>query len=481
MVSGSAQSTSTDPVPLVFIQDVSRQKSSCAQELQEKTDPGFSDSPEVEAEVVLETIQIYTEAVAEGEPTRELPAEDTALLEEVGTMAAETVIEPEELDKGGPEGLEILTDALFISSRCAAQSEEQQKEQERLRRRELYKKKRFFCELCNKGFHQNHQLTKHMASHRKPFPCNSCDKGFYKAQTLHKHQQSHQLREAQERDPDKLLQCDQCSRKFRLLRQLRVHQASHRLEKTPLKCHACERTFTSAAALRSHEVSHAKVKPFMCDVCGKSFTRKKSLREHQTVHTGARPYPCQTCGKRFSTSGNLRVHKRSHSDERPFKCTECDKAFKCRMGLIQHRVVHSGEKPFTCHTCGLSFGLKYNLQRHLHLHNGEKPHRYARLMAQSGSFKCFLPCILTWCCLLSSVLHQMPPVWGRFLWNLGSEDPHAGPRCGEALYVRLLRENVFLQLSAAETPAAGSWRPKQPALQSRERPAEIRRSKTVQL
>uniref|UniRef100_A0A3B3TNM7 Zinc finger protein 345-like n=1 Tax=Poecilia latipinna TaxID=48699 RepID=A0A3B3TNM7_9TELE len=335
----SVRPTCSDPVPEIFThlsaqQPIGRQNSCCVEVLQEKTDLVAPGSPQVEAEVVLETTQISTEPETKDGLANGLPGGDQVQPEGEGTMGSETTEEPE----SGSEGLTGLQSP-------TAASAEQQKEQERCRRRELYKEKRFFCELCNKGFHQNHQLTKHMASHRKPFPCDACDKGFYKAHMLLKHQQSHQLREAQERDPDKLLQCDQCSRKFRLLRQLRVHQASHRLEKTPLECHACDRTFTSAAALRSHEVSHAKVKPFMCDVCGKSFTRKKSLQEHQRVHTGARPYPCQTCGKRFSTSGNLRVHKRSHSDERPYKCSECDKAFKCRMGLMQHRVVHSGEKP----------------------------------------------------------------------------------------------------------------------------------------
>lgn len=61
----------------------------------------------------------------------------------------------------------------------AAASEEDLKEQENQRRRELYKHKRFFCELCNKGFHQQHQLRKHVLRHVKPFPCTLCDKGFY--------------------------------------------------------------------------------------------------------------------------------------------------------------------------------------------------------------------------------------------------------------------------------------------------------------
>ncbi|XP_061684081.1 zinc finger protein 665-like isoform X2 [Syngnathoides biaculeatus] len=292
---------------------------------------------------------------------------------EVLPAATEETSEPATDVERTAQTVEVKTKEKMAAPAQLAESAEDPKEQENKRRRELYKNKRFFCELCNKGYHQQHQLRKHMSRHAKPFPCTLCDKGFYKATTLHKHQQAHRLREAQDRDPDKMLPCEQCGRKFRLGRQLRAHQAMHRLEKTPLPCATCGRTFTSAAVLRYHQVSHAEVKPFMCDVCGKGFQRKRSLREHQTVHTGARPYPCQTCGKRFSTSGNLRVHKRSHSDERPFKCGECDKTFKCRMGLLQHRVVHSGEKPFVCQTCGLSFGLKYNFQRHLRLHSGEKP------------------------------------------------------------------------------------------------------------
>uniref|UniRef100_A0A3B3CBC9 C2H2-type domain-containing protein n=1 Tax=Oryzias melastigma TaxID=30732 RepID=A0A3B3CBC9_ORYME len=266
--------------------------------------------------------------------------------------------------------------ALHRSDPARELSEEQQKEQERRRRRELYKEKRFFCELCSKGFHQHHQLLKHGSSHHKPFPCSSCDKGFYGEPALRRHKVSHQVRAAQESDPDRMLCCDICDRKFRLLRQLRAHQASHRLQRDPLKCDTCDRTFTSKSALRYHSVSHAKVKPFICDVCGKSFIRKKSLAEHQSVHSGVRPYACQTCGKRFSTTGNLRVHKRAHSEERPYKCDQCDKAFKFKMGLLHHQVVHSGEKPFTCQVCGVNFGLKYNLQRHMRLHSGEKPYRY---------------------------------------------------------------------------------------------------------
>ncbi|KAI3353957.1 hypothetical protein L3Q82_018450 [Scortum barcoo] len=299
-----------------------------------------TDPEEPPGDVPRSSAHITPLPVANDQPSSESRAsEDTPTPEDEQTVVVEAEMKMESDELTGTETQPV-------------QSEEEQKELERKRRRELYKEKRFFCELCNKGFHQKHQLRKHVSCHLKPFPCSSCDKGFYKAKSLQKHLLTHQLREAQENDPDKLLHCDQCDRKFRLLRQLRLHQASHRLEKTPLKCQICNRTFTSASALRYHEVSHAQVKPFMCDVCGKGFTRKKSLREHQTVHTGARPYPCPTCGKRQ-------------------ELLHCQQPARPQ----EHRVVHSGEKPFMCQTCGLSFGLKYNFQRHLRLHNGEKPFR----------------------------------------------------------------------------------------------------------
>ncbi|XP_031735293.1 zinc finger protein 239-like [Anarrhichthys ocellatus] len=371
----------------------------------------------LQTEVVLEVNQISTDPDHHPQEVMSLPVDDDQPTSEpTGLPVINGEDSPEE-DQSVETEIKIETVEATLADSQPAVGEEEQKELERKRRRDLYKEKRFFCELCNKGFHQKHQLRKHVSCHLKPFPCSSCDKGFYKAKSLQKHQLSHQLREAQESDPDKLLRCDQCDRKFRLLRQLRVHQASHRLEKTPLRCCVCDRFFTSAGALRYHEVSHAEVKPFMCDVCGKEFTRKKSLREHQTVHTGARPYACLACGKSFSTPSNLRVHKRSHSEVRPHKCCECDKAFKCKMGLLQHRVVHSGEKPFMCQTCGLSFGLKYNFQRHLRLHNGEKPFRYSvyRVRGQKHQHKHLLASVLhstslvtasKWLCLLSKVTFE---------------------------------------------------------------------------
>ncbi|XP_071780224.1 uncharacterized protein LOC139930835 [Centroberyx gerrardi] len=307
---------------------------------------------------------------AEGQDTSD-PADPSVATSRATSTARPEIVEVEIKMENGEEDPE--EDSLSPGQR--ALSDEDRKELERKRRRELYKQKRVFCELCNKGFHQQHQLKKHMVCHSKPFPCDRCDKGFYKEKTLQTHLLAHKAKEAREKNPERLLDCDQCDRKFKLPRQLKVHLILHERKKNPLKCHSCDKTFATPGSLRYHEFAHAKVKPFICDVCGKGFTRRKSLREHQTVHTGAKPFPCLTCGKRFTTASNLRVHKRSHSDERPFKCSECEKAFKCKMGLLQHRVVHSGEKPFVCQTCGLSFGLKYNFQRHLRLHNGEKPFR----------------------------------------------------------------------------------------------------------
>lgn len=70
-------------------------------------------------------------------------------------------------------------------------------------------------------------------------------------------------------------------------------------------------------------------------------------------------------------------------------------------------------------------------------------------------------------------------MWRGVHRYLGSEDPHAGPRCGETVHVRPLWEDVFLQLSAAEAPAAGPRQQGQGRWSPRE--TETNRSETLQL
>ncbi|MED6262591.1 hypothetical protein ATANTOWER_022269, partial [Ataeniobius toweri] len=93
MVSGSARSTCSDPVPTVFThlalqQPIGSRHSCYAQELQETMDPGVPGSPEVEAEVVLGTTQIFTGPVTKDKPAKDPPGEDTAPHQEDMTVVS---------------------------------------------------------------------------------------------------------------------------------------------------------------------------------------------------------------------------------------------------------------------------------------------------------------------------------------------------------------------------------------------------------
>ncbi|KAG7225960.1 hypothetical protein INR49_018561, partial [Caranx melampygus] len=227
------KSSSSPQVPLVIISQplpgpAAEQSSTCPQMLQEKPDHRPPDLGLADIEV-LESIQTSTDTDGSPDSIQLLPVVDnqpTSELTGVSVTVSEDPLTHEEEPSVNESGMKMETVKEKGKESQPGLNEEEQKEVERKRRRrELYKRR---------GFHQKHQLSKHLSCHLKPFPCSSCDKGFYKAKTLQKHQLSHQLREAQENDPNKLLSCNQCDRKFRLLRQLRVHQASHRLEKMPL-------------------------------------------------------------------------------------------------------------------------------------------------------------------------------------------------------------------------------------------------------
>lgn len=87
LFSGSDQSATGDPVAVVFNhpalqQPIESQSSCCVQDPQEKTDSDVSGvTGSVEAVVVLETTQIFTEPVAKDDPANELPGGDPTSLE----------------------------------------------------------------------------------------------------------------------------------------------------------------------------------------------------------------------------------------------------------------------------------------------------------------------------------------------------------------------------------------------------------------
>ncbi|XP_059607698.1 zinc finger protein 62 homolog [Phlebotomus argentipes] len=201
---------------------------------------------------------------------------------------------------------------------------------------------RFFCTVCNKGFHYNKDLQYHSSIHvtEKTVRCLKCEKTF-----------------ADER---------------RMLTHMRIHS-----DGGPHECKLCQKVFKNPDYLRYHLLRHMGVKKFSCQECDKKFVTSRTWKHHMVrEHEGMGvPRPekitCDQCGDAFGNKLYLRKHiERRHSDERKFTCSRCDKTFKCREDVRKHMRVHS-PWIYTCPVCSRKVRHRGYLVRHMEaLHRG---------------------------------------------------------------------------------------------------------------
>ncbi|XP_055543688.1 zinc finger protein 502-like [Wyeomyia smithii] len=153
----------------------------------------------------------------------------------------------------------------------------------------------FQCDICNKDFQQQYDLTYHMRTHAS----------------------------------DRPFRCDICGNRFIRCSELTHHRRSH-LNERPRKCEICGKEFRKTSHLTQHMRTHTGERMFKCDICGRDFLRNTHLVEHRRLHTGERPHKCEICGQEFSRSTDYTHHKRVHAGERPYKCDLCgDEFFRC--------------------------------------------------------------------------------------------------------------------------------------------------------
>ena len=107
---------------------------------------------------------------------------------------------------------------------------------------------------------------------------------------------------------EKPYQCEICEKRFSSQANLTTHMRTHTGEK-PYQCEICEKRFLSSS-LTSHMRTHTGEKPYQCeceDLHRRSpFVRSQSLASltlHMRTHTGEKPFQCEICEKRFSQSG----------------------------------------------------------------------------------------------------------------------------------------------------------------------------------
>jgi len=112
----------------------------------------------------------------------------------------------------------------------------------------------FVCSVCGKLFLRKTNLTEHMNIHTdvKQYSCNICNLSFSRSNNLLTHKiRMHGLRE-------KKFECTSCDKKFHAQQQLTRHLAVHTGIK-PFSCNHCSASFSRKDRLRSHIMKTHKI------------------------------------------------------------------------------------------------------------------------------------------------------------------------------------------------------------------------------
>ncbi|XP_039762597.1 zinc finger protein 62 homolog isoform X4 [Pararge aegeria] len=309
--------------------------------------------------------------------------------------------------------------------------EEQLAEVQKRKDTDSYKRSRYKCTVCFKGYWLSNSYNQHMEKHTNKnghLVCAVC--GFHmktRCRLVTHIKKNHDLR----------FSCKNCPFTTNNKSQAQDHEQWHNGRK--FCCPHCEAEFTK----RSSCLSHVRIKhpsDCVCTLCGYSFIGERGLKlhiriKHRTdnkqnpsgplckecdirfasvtayeLHLMVSPkhnaenklkrnepqqnierrplYPnrkkeddggaatlCELCGKSFKGPANLRQHMSVHTGEKGYKCDICDKGFKHKPSLALHSVCH-GANParYECGVCGKKFTYNSNRQRHMAIHQDTRRH-----------------------------------------------------------------------------------------------------------
>ena len=104
------------------------------------------------------------------------------------------------------------------------------------------------------------------------FECKHCEKGFHFESQLHKHLRVHQSQ------GDWTCFKLKCGKRFKCESELNAHLIAH--NKKEYKCDQCAYSNPDPRNLRVHQRKHSNRKLFLCPLCGKGFKWVQQRRRH---------------------------------------------------------------------------------------------------------------------------------------------------------------------------------------------------------
>ena len=170
-------------------------------------------------------------------------------------------------------------------------------------------KKSETCDICDESFYSSKLLEKHVKNtHSKSgyYNCKDCSQSFDRPKYLQDHIDSLHNK--------KKFKCNICDKNFMLERNLSIHYLRVHKQNEKFQCDICEKDFNTKIDFRKHYIAyHQRVKEYLCEFCNKKFSDKGNRKKHiEHIHMDRKKnFGCEKCNKNFHLIGELTMSKKS--------------------------------------------------------------------------------------------------------------------------------------------------------------------------